>query len=85
MNTFKIELASPENNLVFDKVISISVNGLDGKIMILANHAPYMVYISPGTIVIKMDNEPEKQITVGTGILEVANNYCNIIINNFST
>ncbi len=84
MKIFKLEIVSPENNVIFDKVVSILVNGLDGKIMILANHAPYVIYMLPGVIVIKIDSNKEKKITTGSGILEVTNNYCNIIINNFS-
>ncbi len=83
MKVFKLEIVSPESNIIFDKVVSILVNGLDGKIMILANHAPYIIYMLPGIIVIKIDSNQEQKITTSSGILEIANNYCNIIINNF--
>ncbi|OEY86416.1 hypothetical protein BIY23_04295 [Wolbachia pipientis] len=84
MNTFRVEITSIEDNIIFDKVSSVSLNGLEGKLMILANHAPYVICILPGIVVIKTDNAEEKKITVDNGILEVAKNNCNIITYHFS-
>lgn len=42
MNTFKVQFFSPDNQILFNKVASLSVNGLEGELMVLAHHSPYL-------------------------------------------
>ncbi|MFP3025762.1 MAG: F0F1 ATP synthase subunit epsilon, partial [Wolbachia sp.] len=54
MNTFKVQFFSPDNRISFDEVVSLSVSGLEGELMILACHSPYLIYLLPGIITVKM-------------------------------
>jgi len=81
MNTLKVQFFSPDNHISFDRVLSVLVNGLGGKLMILANHAPYLIYILPGIVTVKMSNQRQEKIVIDNGILEVANNNCRVITN----
>lgn len=81
MNTFKVQFFSPDDQISFSGVVSLSVNGLEGELMILANHAPYLIYVLPGIITVKISNQAEKKIVIDNGILEVVNNSCSIITN----
>lgn len=81
VNTFKVQFFSPDNRILFDEVVSLSVDGLEGKLMILAYHSPYLIYLLPGIITAQMSNQTKEKIIIGNGILEVANNNCSIVTN----
>ncbi len=81
MNTFKVQFFSPDDQISFSGVVSLSVTGLEGELMILAHHAPYLIYLLPGIITVKISNQTEKKIVIDNGTLEVVNNSCSIITN----
>ncbi|WCR54021.1 MAG: ATP synthase epsilon chain [Wolbachia endosymbiont of Ctenocephalides orientis wCori] len=80
MNTFRVQFLSPDNQILFDDVLSLAIYGLDGQLMILSNHAPYFIYLLPGIVTVKTSNK-EKKIVIDNGILEVINNNCSILVN----
>ncbi|WCR57570.1 F0F1 ATP synthase subunit epsilon [Wolbachia endosymbiont of Ctenocephalides felis wCfeJ] len=79
MNTFKVQFFSPDNQISFNRVISLSVNGLEGELMVLAHHSPYLIYLLPGVITVKMSSRKEEKVVVDNGVLEVAGNSCSIV------
>ncbi|KLT22581.1 ATP synthase F1, epsilon subunit [Wolbachia endosymbiont of Armadillidium vulgare str. wVulC] len=81
MNTFKVQFFSPDNKISFDEVVSLSVSGLEGELMILAYYSPYLIYLLPGIITAQMNNQTKKKVVIDSGILEVANNNCSIVTN----
>lgn len=81
MNTFRVQLLSPDNQILFDNALSLTIHGLDGQLMILFNHAPYFIYLLPGIVTVKMSNQEEKKIVIDNGILEVINNNCSVLAN----
>ncbi|AZU37701.1 hypothetical protein BBB02_04220 [Wolbachia endosymbiont of Bemisia tabaci] len=81
MNTFKVQFFSPDNQISFDEVVSLSVNGLEGELVILAYHSPYLIYLLPGIITVQMSKQTKEKVVIDNGILEVANNNCSIITN----
>ena len=84
MNTFTLKFFSPDNYISFDEVVSILVNGVDGQSMVLANHAPYLIYMHSGNVVVKLRNEKEENIMINSGILKVSYNNCSIVTNTIS-
>lgn len=62
-------------------MVSLSVNGLEGELVILAYHSPYLIYLLPGIITAQMSNQTKEKVVIDNGILEVANNNCSIITN----
>ncbi|UIP92642.1 F0F1 ATP synthase subunit epsilon [Wolbachia endosymbiont of Anopheles demeilloni] len=81
MNTFKVQFFSPDNRISFDEVVSLSVSGLEGELMILACHSPYLIYLLPGIITVQMSNQIKEKVVIDNGILEVVNNDCSIVTN----
>jgi F-type H+-transporting ATPase subunit epsilon len=81
MNTFKVQFFSPDNQVSLSNVVSLTLSGLEGKFMILADHAPYLIYVLPGIVTAQMSNQRQEKIVIDNGILEVANNNCSIIAN----
>ncbi|MGL9725543.1 MAG: F0F1 ATP synthase subunit epsilon [Wolbachia sp.] len=81
MNTFKVQFFSPDNRILFDEVVSLSVSGLEREMMMLAYHSPYLIYLSPGIITAQMSNQTKEKVVIDNGMLEVANNNCSIITN----
>ncbi|NUY39540.1 F0F1 ATP synthase subunit epsilon [Wolbachia endosymbiont of Litomosoides brasiliensis] len=77
----KVQFFSPDDQISFKGVISLSVNGFEGELVILAHHSPYLIYLLPGIITIKTCSQMEKKIVIDNGILEVASNSCNIMTN----
>ncbi|QOD38708.1 F0F1 ATP synthase subunit epsilon [Candidatus Wolbachia massiliensis] len=77
----KVQFFSPDDQISFNEVISLSIHGLEGELMILAHHSPYLIYLLPGIITVKMSNQTEEKVVVGNGMLEVVNNNCSIITN----
>ncbi|EEB56531.1 ATP synthase F1, epsilon subunit [Wolbachia endosymbiont of Culex quinquefasciatus JHB] len=57
------------------------MNGLEGELVILAYHSPYLIYLLPGIITAQMSNQTKEKVVIDNGILEVANNNCSIITN----
>ncbi|WP_253300160.1 F0F1 ATP synthase subunit epsilon [Wolbachia endosymbiont of Chironomus riparius] len=83
MNTFKVQFFSPDSCVSFDETLSILVNGSEGKLMILANHAPYLIYALSGVVIVKLNNQGEEKIVIDNGILKVAGNNCSIFTSAF--
>ncbi|QKX02098.1 F0F1 ATP synthase subunit epsilon [Wolbachia endosymbiont of Dirofilaria (Dirofilaria) immitis] len=81
MNTFKVQFFSPDNQVSFDKVVSLLMNVLDGELMILAHHSPYLIYLLPGVVTVRISKQKEEKIVIDNGVLEVVNNDCSIITN----
>ncbi len=81
MNTFKVQFFSPDNQISFNKVVSLSMNGLEGKLMILAHHSPYLIYLLPGIITVKISKQKEEKVGVDNGVLEIINNNCSVMTN----
>uniref|UniRef100_A0A3B0JGP2 ATP synthase epsilon chain n=1 Tax=Wolbachia endosymbiont of Aleurodicus floccissimus TaxID=2152762 RepID=A0A3B0JGP2_9RICK len=81
MNIFKVQFFSPDNRISFDEVVSLSVSELEGELMILAYHSPYLIYLLPGIITVQMSNQIKEKVVIESGILEVANNNCSIVTN----
>ncbi|MDR2548109.1 MAG: F0F1 ATP synthase subunit epsilon [Rickettsiales bacterium] len=81
MNTFKVQFFSPDNQISFNRVVSLSINGLEGELMVLAHHSPYLIYLLPGIITVKMSNQKKEKVVVDNGMLEVADNNCSIMTN----
>ncbi|WP_353288155.1 F0F1 ATP synthase subunit epsilon [Wolbachia endosymbiont (group B) of Gerris lacustris] len=81
MNTFKVQFLSPDNRVLFDEVVSLSVSGLEGELMILAYHSPHLIYLLPGIITVQMSNQIKEKVVIDNGVLEVANNNCSIVTN----
>jgi len=67
---FNLKILTPEREFFSGDVEALTADAPDGSIMILADHAPFIMPVSIGNIGIKKDGEWEKSIN-SEGFMEV--------------
>jgi len=67
---FNLEIFTPEREFFSGDVEALTVDAPDGNVMILADHAPFIMPVSIGNIGIKKDGEWEKSVN-SEGFMEV--------------
>jgi F-type H+-transporting ATPase subunit epsilon len=70
MDTFKLEVVTPEKLIYSGEVGIVLAWGVEGQLGILPHHAPLMTILQPGDLVIKKGQE-EESLTISGGFLEV--------------
>jgi F-type H+-transporting ATPase subunit epsilon len=71
--TFRFKILTPKSEVLNAEVTSMIAPGEAGYLGVLANHAPLITTLSPGTLKVRLENE-EKWFRVEGGILRVAKN-----------
>ena len=67
---FNLKILTPEREFFDGDVEAVSANAPDGSVMVLADHAPFIMPVSIGTISIKRDNKWESSVN-SEGFMEV--------------
>ena len=67
---FNLQIFTPEREFFSGDVEAITADAPDGNVMILANHAPFIMPVSIGNIGIKKDGEWETSVN-SEGFMEV--------------
>lgn len=70
MATFKLDIISLDGQLFSEEVESLVAPGSEGQVGILAHHAPMMVALQPGELIVRKSGE-EGYLAVSGGFLEV--------------
>jgi F-type H+-transporting ATPase subunit epsilon len=70
MDTFKLEVVTPEKAIYSGEVGVVLAWGVEGQLAILPHHAPLMTMLQPGDLVIRKAQE-EESLTISGGFLEV--------------
>ena len=73
MNSFDLELLTPDKVLFSGKAESLTVVQSDGKVQILANHMSCVGSITAGKCVIGLPNDEKRVFISGEGILRISN------------
>jgi F-type H+-transporting ATPase subunit epsilon len=71
--TYRFKILTPKTAVLDAEVSSMVAPGEAGYLGVLANHAPLITTLSPGTLKVRLERE-EKWFRVGGGILRVAKN-----------
>lgn len=71
MKPFLLEILTPSKELFSKKVVSMTATASDGKIGVLADHAPLATVLSKGRIRYRTESGEEGRIETGEGILIV--------------
>lgn len=74
MATFNLQIVTPEREFFNAQVDSVSLPGSEGSFGVLANHAPLIAALSPGTVNIVDEDRRELRVFVGGGFFQVAHN-----------
>jgi len=67
---FNLKILTPERDFFDGEVEGVTANAPDGSVMVLADHAPFIMPVCIGTIGIKKDGEWEYSVT-SEGFMEV--------------
>ena len=71
MDTFPLEIISPDGIKYKDIAESITVNTQSGQLTILPKHVPLFTILEPGELIIRTQNG-EEYYSIGGGFLEVS-------------
>src|SRR5205814_7870098 len=70
--TVHVDIVSAEESIFSGAVEFVVLPGEAGELGILPGHAPLLTRIKPGTVRLKLENQPEEQLVfVAGGLLEV--------------
>ncbi|MFQ5510254.1 MAG: FoF1 ATP synthase subunit delta/epsilon [Candidatus Krumholzibacteriia bacterium] len=72
--TFHFKILTPSDNVLAADVVSIVAPGEAGYLGVLANHAPLITTLVPGTLTVSREGMEDVYYRVGGGILRVARN-----------
>lgn len=79
MNTFPLEILTPDKPFFQENVASIVLKGSEGFFGILAHHAPFLARLAPGPLRIKKD-DGEQVLAAGAGLVEVTSAGVTILV-----
>lgn len=83
MNTFLLNIASPDGKMFSDKVQMVSVRGAEGDLAILANHIPFITTLQPCDCRIVLEDGKEKIGETNGGILTVSSEQATLMSGSF--
>lgn len=70
MKVYLLKILTPEKRIYENKVVSVTVAGANGRLTVLAGHAPMIGMLTAGPIVIRTEQETIEGVT-GHGLLRV--------------
>ena len=70
MNTFRLEILTPERRFLDADVELVGVQACDGRLTVLAGHAPMVAPLDAGTLHLRLDGE-DREAFHSLGFLEV--------------
>ena len=74
MNTFLLNISSPDGKLFSDQVVSIILKGVEGEFAILADHMPFITNAAPGKCIIELPDGTVMNGTTEGGLITVDHN-----------
>lgn len=78
-DTFLLEIATPERQLLKEQVTEAQIPGEDGYMGILPGHAPLVSALKPGVLSYKL-NGKEEAVAIHGGFLEVAQDHARVLV-----
>ncbi len=79
MDTFLLEIATPERSLLKEQVTEAQIPGADGYLGILPDHAPLLSRLKPGVLTYRIEGK-EQTLAVHGGFVEVRNNHVRCLV-----
>ena len=79
MNTFNIDIVTPEENLWSGTVQSLIAPMTDGYLGVLANHAPLLGALGDGELSLNVSDDETIKLDIKGGFLEVLDNNVSLL------
>lgn len=83
MNTFKLQIVTPEGLMTDDEVQSVTVRTASGDVGILAGHADYVAPVAKGTAKITDKNGAVKTAECNGGLVSVKGGIVRVVAEEF--
>ena len=77
--TFRLEIVTPERNVLTLDAVSVVAPGVEGYIGILADHAPLISELALGKVTVKDESGNETLLAISGGFMEVRSNEVRIL------
>lgn len=82
MNTFLLEIVTPEKVFLSKEIEMAVLPATDGQIGIMPFHAPLITILGEGTIDVYANNKVVEQYTLQGGFVEMNDNKCVVLAEN---
>ena len=79
MAQIHLEVVTPSGPVVSEDVDIVTAPGSRGEFGVLANHAPFLTTIKPGTLTYKKDRDTQ-HLMVSGGFVEISNNRATFLV-----
>lgn len=83
MNTFLLNITSPEGKIFSEEVQMLTARGVEGELAVLAGHIPFVTTLKPSDCKVVLDDGTEKLGTTDGGILTVSNEQTTLLSGSF--
>ena len=80
MDTFTLEIKTPEKSVFFDRALQLTAQAADGEIGILPGHAPLATRLKAGALSIVLETGETKKIDGSDGFLIVSKNNVSVLM-----
>ena len=71
MNTFLLNISSPDGEIFSGQVARITVRGTEGDLAVMAGHVPFITSVKPGDCAVQLEDGSVKQAHTEGGLLTV--------------
>ena len=71
---FTVEIISPDKSILKSEATEVTIPSYEGQMGILKDHIPLITFLRPGLIIIKKNNNGEKNFFVEDGTVEFLDN-----------
>ena len=82
MSVYLLKILTSEKRIYESRVVSVTVTGADGRLTVLAGHAPMAAMLTEGPIIIRTEQETIEGVT-GRGLLWVNRNEAVVMVHAF--
>ena len=79
---FFLTIATVGEQLFRGDALRLTCRGSEGELTVLAHHEPLITQLAPGTLTVKDAHDDEREFTIRTGVLEVADNRAVVLVHN---
>ena len=81
----RLDVVAVDRTVYSDDVDMVIAPGIEGEMGILPRHAPLMTALNYGILVVKKTGEPDEQIAIGGGFMEVRPDRVTVLADFIST
>jgi len=80
MQSFRLEIVTPDSQVFEGEVSSVSVPGTQGNFQVLYNHAPIISTLGKGTVKFVQADNQTVEYEIEDGVVEVLNNKVIVLV-----